>query len=360
MWAALRAELHHLTRVNPSGRPWEMPLAAAIACGVPLAAGAWFGRMDYGLIASLGGFVFLSLPDTPMRHRMVLIMSVAFGMIACYALGALTHFFPATMIVALTLICLLAGMISRYYRLGPPGILFLMMAASIAAYTPATLLEIPLRTGFVALGALFACVVAFIYSLYQTRRSPPAAEAPAAGMDFDYVVIDSVIIAAWVGVSMVIAELLRLERPYWVPVSCLAVIQGANLRMVWNRHAQRVLGTLVGLVLAWLLFELELTGWPLVAVMISLTFLIETLVVRHYGLAVIFITPLTIFLAEATDVRHQATTVIMQARAVDIAVGSFLGLAGGAALHVAAVRSPVVRGIELLLGSRGRSSQPLE
>jgi uncharacterized membrane protein YccC len=352
MWRALRSELHHLTHVNPSGRPWEMPLAAAITSGVPLAAGAWFGRMDYGLIASLGGFVFLSLPDTPMRHRMVLIMAVAFGMIACYALGALTHFFPPTMIVALTLICVLAGMVARFYRLGPPGILFLMMAASIAAYTPATLLEIPLRVGLVALGALFACVVAFIYSLYQTRRSPPSSDAPAPGMNYDYVVVDSVIIGTCVGVSMVLAELLQLERPYWVPISCLAVIQGANLRMVWNRHAQRVLGTLAGLALAWLLLELHLNQWSLVAAMVTLTFLIETLVVRHYGLAVIFITPLTIFLAEATGAHQQAAEIIMQARAVDIAVGSFFGLAGGAALHVPAVRSRVVRVIGTLFRIR--------
>ena len=37
--------------------------------------------------------------------------------------------------------------------------------------------------------------------------------------------------------------------------------------------------------------------------MIVLAFLIETLVVRHYGLAVVFITPLTIFLAEGTAAR---------------------------------------------------------
>ena len=37
-----------------------------------------------------------------------------------------------------------------------------------------------------------------------------------------------------------------------------------------------------------------------VSQLMVLAFVIETLVVRHYGLAVIFVTPLTIFLAEAT------------------------------------------------------------
>jgi hypothetical protein len=41
----------------------------------------------------------------------------------------------------------------------------------------------------------------------------------------------------------------------------------------------------------------------------------------------------------------------MQARALDIAVGSLVGLAGGAALHVPAVRSHLARGIRALLPS---------
>ena len=348
---ALREELRQLTRIHSSNRPWEMPLAAALASGVPLLVGAAFGRMDFGLVSSLGGLVFLSLPDSRMQHRMVLMMAIAFAMIACYALGALTHFFPPAMIVALTLISLVASLAARYYRLAPPGILFLVMAASIAAYTPATLLDIPLRVGLVALGALFACVVAFAYSLHRVRRAPPAAAVPTPRMDFEYVVVDSVIIGACVGLSLVIAEALHLQRPYWVPVSCLAIIQGASLRMVWNRHAHRLLGTLAGLGLAWALLVLPLNTWGVVAVMIALSVVIEVLVVRHYGLAVVFITPLTIFLAEATHLGQQSPLLTMQARALDIAVGSLVGLAGGAALHLPAFRSRVARAIRRVLPS---------
>ena len=167
-------------------------------------------------------------------------------------------------------------------------------------------------------------------------------------MDFDYVVVDSVGIGASVGLSLVLAELLRLERPYWAPVSCLAVIHGASLRMVWNRHAQRVLGTLLGLGLAWIVIGLPLNLWGVAAVMIGLSFVIEILVVRHYGLAVILITPLTILLAEAAHLGQQSPLVMLQARALDIVVGSSVGLAGGAALHVTVVRARVARAIRAL------------
>jgi len=349
-------EWSQLTHMKPNSRPWEMALAASIASGVPLLVGVAFGRFDFGVISMLGGLVFLSLPDTPLRHRMVLIMAVAFGTIACYALGALTHFFPPLMIVVLTLICVVASMTARYYRLAPPGIIFMVMAAAIAAYTPVSLPEIPQRVGLVTLGALFACIVAFLYSLYRVRRAAPSSQLPMPGMDFDYVIVDSVIIGGCVGLSLALAELLQLQRPYWVPVSCLAIIQGAGLRMVWQRHLHRVFGTVVGLALAWLLLALPLDLWETAMVMIGLSLVIEMLVVRNYGLAVIFITPLTVFLAETTQTGQQTTQAIMLARVLDIALGSFVGLLGGAALHLPAVRTRVARGVRALLPARGRQA----
>ena len=48
-----------------------MPFAAALASGLPLLAGAYFGNIAGGLAGSLGGLVFLYLPATSMHHRMV-------------------------------------------------------------------------------------------------------------------------------------------------------------------------------------------------------------------------------------------------------------------------------------------------
>jgi hypothetical protein len=67
----LRDEWRHLTRVNASDRPWQMPVAAALSAGLPIMVGAATDHLGYGLIASLGGMVFLYLPGTPLHHRMV-------------------------------------------------------------------------------------------------------------------------------------------------------------------------------------------------------------------------------------------------------------------------------------------------
>ena len=92
------------------------------------------------------------------------------------------------------------------------------------------------------------------------------------------------------------AQALGLQRAYWVPVSCLAVIAGATLRAVWNKQLQRILGTALGLLLAWGFMALPFNPWLIAAMVMVLTFIIETLVVRHYGVAAVFITPLTLLL----------------------------------------------------------------
>lgn len=348
----MREELRHLTTIQASDRLWQMPFAAALASGLPLLVGAYFNRMDYGLVSSLGGLVFLYLPNTPLYHRMVSVMACAFGLSACYALGVMSHFFAPAMMPALVFTALLVTMVCRFYRLPPPGSLFFIMAASIGAYSPAGGAQLPLMVGLVTMGCMLACLIGFFYSLYVLRLQAPAPVAPLPPPTFDFVVFDSVVIGAFVGISLAVAQALQLQKAYWVPVSCLAVIQGASLRAVWNKQLHRVIGTSIGLLLSWGLLLLPLDKWSISLTMMALTFVIEFTVVRHYAFAAVFITPLTILLAEAATLGHGSPSALIQARFFDTVLGCLVGLAGGICLHSPRFRSVVGGGLRRLIPSR--------
>ncbi len=350
--AVLRDELRHLTAINRSDRRWQMPFAAALATGLPLFVGAFFDHLDYGLISSLGGLVFLYTPATPLYHRMVLLMACAFAITACYALGVASHFVPPLMMPVLVFIAMLVTMVCRFYGLGPPGGLFFIMAAAIGAYSPIPLFSLPLVVGLIFLGALLACLIAFFYSVWSLRLNAPQAVAPLPPATFDFVVFDSVVIGAFVGISLALAQLLQMEKAYWVPISCLAVIQGASLRAVWNRQLQRIVGTGIGLLVAWGLLLLPLDKWSISLTMMALAFVIEVAIVRHYGFAAIFITPLTILLAEAATLGHGAPAVLIEARFYDTVLGCVVGLAGGVCLHSPRFRETLGRPLRRLIPSR--------
>jgi uncharacterized membrane protein YccC len=337
--AELADELRQLTTIQSSDRPWQMPFAAALASGMPLLVGAYFGRLDNGLVSTLGGLVFLYLTGTPLSHRMVSLMACAFGMAACYTLGAMSHLVPSSIVPAITVITVLVTMTCRFYRLGPPGSLFFVMAAAIAAYTPLELSQLPLRVGLFTLGCLLACVIGFCYSVWMLRRHAPKPVPHPAPPSFDYMVLDAVVIGIAVGASLAVAQALGLPKPYWVPVSCLAVIQGVSLRAVWTRQLHRVIGTGLGLALAWGLLSMPLNQWSIALTLMLLTFVIEFVVVRHYVIASMLITPLTILLAEAAVLGNASPAPLIEARLIDTVLGCAMGLAGGFCLHSQRFRS---------------------
>ena len=98
----------------------------------------------------------------------------------------------------------------------------------------------------------------------------PYATAPLPAATFDFVVFDSVVIGVFVGGSVLVAQALGLQRAYWVPVSCLAVIAGATLRAVWDKQLQRILGTALGLLLAWGFMALPFNPWLIAAMVMVL------------------------------------------------------------------------------------------
>jgi hypothetical protein len=338
--ALIAIELRQLMTIQASDRVWQMPFAAALASGLPLLIGAYFNHLGYGLVSSLGGLVFLYLPSTPLYHRMVMLMACAFGMTTCYTLGLMSHLVPPLMGPMLVFIAVLVTMVCRFYAMGPPSSLFFIMAASIGAYSPVGLLQLPLMVGLFTMGCVLACLIGFFYSLHVLRLHAPSAVEPLPPPTFDFVVFDAVVIGAFVGISLAAAQALNLQKAYWVAVSCLAVIQGASMRAVWNKQLQRVIGTSIGLLVSWGLLLLPLDKWTISLAMMAMTFVIEITVVRHYAFAAVFITPLTILLAEAATLGQGSSTTLIQARFFDTVLGCLIGLAGAFCLH-----SPRFRGV---------------
>jgi len=343
--AAARRELHELIAINPSDRPWELPFAVAMAAGLPMLLGAWFGDMVHGALASIGAMVIVYVPRTRLEHRMVTVMAAAFAMIACYAFGQLSQFIPPARAPIITGVAVIVTMACRYYRVVPPGPLFFVLATAIGAYAPGDVADATTRLGVFALGSIGAVIVVFFYNLHILRsRDPLPASPPPLPEDLlDVVVIDALIIGLFVGLSLGAAQLLALEKPYWVPVSCLAVIQGASLRAVWNRQAQRIIGTLIGLGVTWGLVRYAADPWAVAVAVTALTFCVETAIVRHYAFAAIFITPLTILLAEASIPGEAGGSALIAARFADTVLGSFIGLVGGVCLHNSAFRQRLKR-----------------
>jgi len=337
--AFLRAELRDLITIQRSDRPWQMPFAAAASNALPLFAGAYFGELADGVVASLGGLAFLYLPAAPLGRRLGVVAACASGLTVCYALGLMTQQAPLTQAWLLGGIAFVTTVLRRLNAIGPAASLFFVMLAAIGAYTPAATAGTWRLIGLVALGGAWACVVTLGYGLHAPVRSTDRAKAVAGPADIRWVMFDAAVIGAGVGLSLLAAQTLQVERPYWVPVACVAVMQGATLRAVWLRQVHRVIGTSIGLLVTWGLLLLPLDKWSVATLILVLTFIVEVAVVRHYAFAAIFITPMAILLSEAATLGQPVSgTALIRARFLDTCLGAFVGFLGGMALHWSAFR----------------------
>lgn len=133
------------------------------------------------------------------------------------------------------------------------------------------------------------------------------------------------------------------------------MIRGVTLRGVWTLQLHRILGTVVGLALAFALLSLSRSDYWIAGCVFVLLFAVEKVIARHYAVAVIFITPLTIMLADAAAIGTGSAGSLMTARLVDTVIGALFGFLGGAAIHTAAIRRALAAMLVPILPRRFRS-----
>ena len=335
-------ELAHLVKVNKSQRPWHLPIVMAIAISFPIFVGVYFEALSSGIKASLGAMIILNLPLTgSLPHRLLTLMAWGFAMSLSFALGATAQQLPWLRLPVFALIAFAVIVFGRYYRQPPPAGLFIMMASAIALFIPMPLEQVLPATGLIVFGSIFATFVALLYSLclLATRPSQPST---TYSYESD-TLTESIIVAGFVSLALLIAVLLDMTNPYWAAVSCFIIIQGIHLRTMWIKQFHRLLGTLIGIGLAGWMLSWGLTGWQVAVAILVMMISIESLIDRHYGLAVIFITPLTIFIAEYGSgalITEQLYQQVMRARLLDTALGCLLGILGGWVMHSTQLRLP--------------------
>ena len=343
--ALIDGELAHLLTVNRSKRPWHMPIIAAIAISFPVFVGAYFDALSSGIKASLGAMVILNIPLVgKLPYRLVTVMAWGFAMSLCFALGLIAQQVPLLKLPIFTLMAFGIVIFGRYYRQPPPAGLFVMMAGAIALFIPLTLEDILRATGLVMLGSGFALVMALLYSLFLLATRP-ATPTPTYSYEPD-TITESLIVASFVSLALLIAVTLQLSNPYWAAVSCFLIIQGIHLRTMWIKQIHRLLGTVLGVVLASWMLSWGLSIWGVALAILTMMLCIETLVDRHYGLAVIFITPLTIFIAEygsGLPFSESAYQEVIRTRLFDTVIGCLVGLSGGVVMHSTNLRIPLRR-----------------
>lgn len=348
----IKTEIATLIAINKINKSWQLSLILGLSAGLPLFIGTYLGHFEFGAISSMGGMCAFYMQKTPLIHRIVVLLCVGTGFGASFFAGLLMAHFPYFVPLMIGILSILVTIVCRFFKLPPPANFFFIMVACIASYIPNKIVQIPTLVGLLFLGSLLAILLVFVYSVVSLRIKFKVDSIPTLQRDFQIIVVDSTIIGCFLALSIILAEAVGLQKPYWVALTCLAVVQGMTFKAVWSRHLQRIVGTFVGIGLTWVLIEFHYNLWVLSAILTALSFLAETFMARNYAIGTIFVTPLTIFLAEYAH-RNLNAEILVEARFYDTILGATLGVLGGLVIHNQNLRDYFTKFLRIIIPYKG-------
>nr|WP_218857493.1 FUSC family protein [Leifsonia soli] len=319
-------------------------MRAAVAVAVPLFLLFAAGRLDLTAYATFGAFTALYGRNEPYRVRVRTLTVAAVALLLSISAGVwLAVLGEPLALLAVALVVVVGGgtLFVTIFQMVPPQALFFVFALLVCAAVPTPAADAIPRIGLAAATAAFAW--ALTMSGWVLRRIPGISRGPLArsgfvtelrrrpGVDIGAVRdprvwltvaqnVVGVLIAGGVALSF------GLGHAYWAVVSLVAVIPPARAAHSISRSVHRIVGTVVGIAVTALLLVWSPPALVVICVIVVCQFFAEILVARHYGAALVFITPL------ALSVSHLASPTPLNVLVVDRVLETVLGAGVGIAL----------------------------
>ena len=347
---------HHNDSTDASSRPeslrqWarslraldlEVAVRATLAMVVPLVVLALLGRIDWAVYATFGGMTALFGRGEPYKLRARSVSIAAVGMLGSIAFGvgmAAIGAPLALLTLGLMFVIVLGVLLISTAGLFPGTPLFFVFAYTVCAQVPTDPADVLPSLVVGVAGAAFAWTVTM--SGWAVRRAAADRSAalfkelprhprinPAAYRDkLVWLSIGQMLVGVLVAGGLAI--LVGIGHPYWAVVSVVAVLPPPGARHSTARAFHRIFGTVAGVLLTALILLPGPPVWVLILTIAIGQFGAEILIGRHYGAALLFITPL------ALSVSHLASPAPVSELLVDRVVETALG--GAVALVVVLV-----------------------
>lgn len=320
-------------RVAPHSGDHRVALRAAVSVAVPLLSLWLLGRLDLSIYASFGAFAALYGRHDRYVARIRMQVTAGLTLITAMLIGtalAVTSAPEALSVLLIALIAAIVTFLAYLWSWHPPGVLFVVFAAGACATLPAD----PRTFGTVLLvggaSVVFAVTVTITAALVRSKLQgtggfPRGQVEPGVTIGADHVVAWNM--AATVGVGVLLAGaaglLLVGTHWYWAMVGAVAALSGAYVTSRLVRGAQRLIGTLVGVVAAAGLFVLNMPSLLTIAVAVSLQAAAEMFVGRNYGIAMVFITPLALLMVQLAAPSDPG--LLLRDRVLDTVIGVLIG-----------------------------------
>lgn len=323
-----------------SSRTLELEAAtrAGVAVAIPLTILLLVGRIDLAVYASFGSFTALYGRSEPYRIRLVSVSTAAISLTATISAGVLLACLGTPLLpTAIALVVVIAFGVLAHAALGwiPGQPVFFVFALLVCAVVPTTWTEAPLAIGVAAASAALSWLLCMSGWMLRkvggnrlAHRFRPLHRTPVRTLA---VLRDAAVwrtIAATAGAGLLaggISLAFGIGRPYWAVVTVVAVMPLAHASFSFSRAMHRTLGTIGGVIVAGVVLAFGPPAVVIVVFAVMCQFVVELIIGKNYGIALVFITPLALTMSSLSQ--PSAVLPLVTDRVVETVVGVTVAIA---------------------------------
>ncbi|MCC9204905.1 FUSC family protein [Arthrobacter sp. zg-Y769] len=320
---------HHIRSflTVPSGRGHRVP-AVRVALGVflPLLVLILLGRTDLTMCAVFGSLTGIfgraELHWRRLQHQslsgLLMVLTVVAGVFL-----SLSGADPWTVVGAGTVVAGLIAVAASYLRVRPAGpftYIFAFTATSAAPFSG----RLP-EAALTVLGSVLLAIALGFAGRLHARRHTPRALPPYRPPSWGRILRHSGRYAAAVAAAGSVSAGLGLGHGYWAMLAACAPIAAVDAAGGVVRAVHFILGTYGGVLFSALLLQVHWTPARLAVLLALLQLCGEIYVARHYGLAMVFLTPVALLM---TDFAAGGPVLALALdRAVETTIGALVAVA---------------------------------
>jgi uncharacterized membrane protein YccC len=326
---------HHLSQslqLQPTPSPWPRMILSGLAVGLPLLVGWQRDELQIAIFGSLFGFIMI-LNDHfgPLSRRVLHLITAWLFIITGVGIGMLLA--PNSNLLMLA-IFFMSYMVGKSKGLGlelERMLLFTtlqLMAASQQPEIRAHFMQAFFYSSFSLLSYLICLCLVYLIMRHQPnfqkskRQELKEAFTRKETNRYAFTMAFMSCIGLW------FAQYLHVERGYWVVGTILIVMMPDRYQSLYKSF-QRLLGTLIGVVIASILIKLGKDPLVLILLCSFAAFMTPYGQIKNYWLANVFIAGLILFFLEISNYQpHHGDFDLAILRLTDIGLGCLLGIIG--------------------------------
>lgn len=331
-----REHVNHTLKLAKAPSPWPRMILCSLSVGLPLLIGSYQGELRGAIFGSLFGYILI-LNDhfATYKTRIIHLLTCFFFISMSFLLGSLLVDHEVLVGIVLFLFSFVLGLakdrgIELERMLLLCALQFLMSSGSPQLKNhylePLLYTSISFINYIICLSGVYLVMKHTPNFTHSKREIFKNMINPQNSFRFAFTC------AITVSIGYMIAKWFRIDHDYWVPGTILIVMMPDHYLSLY-RGAQRLLGTIIGVVVAAFMIKYAYHTELLIIFSMLFAFLTPYGLIRNYWLGNAFIAGLILFLLEIANATPTGSMDIAILRIKDIGLGCFIGMLATVLTH---------------------------